>query len=75
MTSGVFKRPVPCRSESEVSMYITIERASGGFRAHIYGGNHELMFWTEVYTSKASAQNAIDVVKNGAWNAPVYDRT
>jgi uncharacterized protein YegP (UPF0339 family) len=30
-------------------MYYEIVRASGGFRAHIEGGNNELMFWTEVY--------------------------
>lgn len=56
-------------------MYFTIESASGGYRAHIYGGNHELVFWTEVYTTKASAENAINMVKAGAYNAPVYDRT
>jgi len=55
-------------------MYFTIERASGGYRAHIYGGNNELVFWTEVYTTKASARNAISMVQNGARSAPVYDR-
>jgi uncharacterized protein YegP (UPF0339 family) len=55
-------------------MYFTIESASGGYRAHIYGANNELVFWTEVYTTKASARNAIDMVKAGAYNAPVYDR-
>lgn len=55
-------------------MYFTIESASGGYRAHIYGGNHELVFWTEVYVSKQGARNAIDMVKNGAGGAPVYDR-
>ncbi len=55
-------------------MYITIEAASGGYRAHIYGANHELMFWTEVYVSKAGARNAISVVQAGAATAPVYDR-
>lgn len=33
------------------------------------------MFTSEVYVSKASAQNAINVVKAGAKDAPVYDRT
>ncbi len=56
-------------------MYFTIVNASGGYRAHIYGRNGELVFWTEVYTSKASARNAIDMVKAGAATAPVYDRT
>lgn len=56
-------------------MYFTIESASGGYRAHIYGGNHELVFWTEVYTTKAGALNAIEMVSAGAATAPVYDRS
>ena len=56
-------------------MYFTIVAASGGFRAHAYGANHELVWWTEVYTSKAAAQNAIAMLKVGAAPAPVYDRT
>jgi uncharacterized protein YegP (UPF0339 family) len=54
-------------------MYFTIEPASGGFRAHAYGDNHRLIFWTEVYTQKASAENAIAIMKNGAFSAPVHD--
>jgi uncharacterized protein YegP (UPF0339 family) len=56
-------------------MYFEIVRASGGFRANIKGGNNELMFQTEVYPSKTSAQNAINVVKAGAANATVHDQT
>jgi uncharacterized protein YegP (UPF0339 family) len=56
-------------------MYFEIVSASGGYRARIRGGNHEIMFTSEVYISKASAMNAIGVVKAGAANAPVYDRT
>lgn len=56
-------------------MYFTIESASGGYRAHAYGANHQLVFWTEVYTTKASAQNAINIMKSGAATAPVYDRS
>jgi uncharacterized protein YegP (UPF0339 family) len=54
-------------------MYFTIESASGGYRAHIYGGNHKLVFWTEVYDSKAGAENAIEMVKAGAATALTYD--
>lgn len=56
-------------------MYFEIVTASGGFRARIKGGNNELMFLTEVYTTKQSAINAINVVKANAYNAPTYDRT
>jgi uncharacterized protein YegP (UPF0339 family) len=57
-------------------MYFEILRArGGGFFARIRGGNNETMFTSEVYTSKASAEHAISVVKTNARNAPVYDRT
>jgi uncharacterized protein YegP (UPF0339 family) len=56
-------------------VYFTLDRASGGFRAHAYGGNNELVWWTEVYTTKAAARNAIAMLENGALRAPVYDRT
>jgi uncharacterized protein YegP (UPF0339 family) len=56
-------------------MYFEIVAASGGYRARIRGGNNEIMFVSEVYVTKASAMNAINVVKNGATYAPVYDRT
>lgn len=56
-------------------MYFEIVTASGGYRAHAYGDNHKLIFWTQVYDYKSSATNAIDVMKAGARNAPVYDRT
>lgn len=54
-------------------MYFTIESASGGYRAHIYGGNHRLVFWTEVYEDRAGAENAINMVKAGAAGASIYD--
>jgi uncharacterized protein YegP (UPF0339 family) len=56
-------------------MYFEIVRASGGFRVRIRGGNHEIMFISEVYRNKHGAQNAISVVKAYAFSAPVYDRT
>jgi uncharacterized protein YegP (UPF0339 family) len=55
-------------------MYFTIERASGGYRAHAYGENHSLVWWTEVYVNKANAMNAVALLKAGAVNAPTYDR-
>lgn len=56
-------------------MYFTITTASGGYRARIYGGNGEQMFISEVYTTKQSAQHAINVVMANAASANVYDRT
>lgn len=56
-------------------MYFEVVSASGGYRARIRGGNNEIMFVSEVYTTKASAEHAINVVKNNAMLAPAYDRT
>ncbi len=54
-------------------MYFEIVSASGGYRARIRGGNHEIMFLTEVYASKASARHACEVVKANAYSATIYD--
>jgi uncharacterized protein YegP (UPF0339 family) len=70
--------PVPEGSDSgekENVMYFTIESASGGYRARAYGANHELVWWTEVYTYKSGAENAIRLMKAEAASAPTYDRT
>lgn len=56
-------------------MYFTIERARGGFQAKAYGANHELVWLTEIYVSKAGAQNAIALMQRSAARAPIYDRT
>jgi len=56
-------------------MYFTITAASGGFRARAYGDNYEQMMISEVYTTKQSAQNAINVIKAQAATAAVYDQT
>lgn len=64
-----------CGTNRKAVMYFEIVAASGGYRAHIKGGNNELVFWTEVYTTKQSALNAINMVYNGANSAVYYDRT
>ncbi|MCJ2188176.1 YegP family protein [Novosphingobium beihaiensis] len=37
--------------------------------------NAETMFWTEGYSSKASAQNAIDSIKKNGPDAEVIDKS
>lgn len=37
--------------------------------------NSETMFWTEGYSSKAGAQNAIDSIKKNGPDAKVVDET
>jgi uncharacterized protein YegP (UPF0339 family) len=56
-------------------MSITIDPASGGYRVHVWGGNNKLVFWTEVYSQKAGAWNAVRLLQSEAASAPVYDRT
>lgn len=56
-------------------MYCTIESASGGYRARAFGDNYEQMMMSEVYTTKQSAQHAINVIRTQAATAKVQDRT
>jgi uncharacterized protein YegP (UPF0339 family) len=40
-------------------MRITIDRASGGFRVHVWMlASDELLFWSDIYASKQGAQRA-----------------
>lgn len=55
--------------------YFTIEAASGGYRAHFYGANDRLVWWTEVYTRKEAAKQAIEFAQTYAAGAPTYDRS
>lgn len=51
------------------SPYFKVKPASGGYRAYFYGGNGELVWWTEVYTSRQSADQAIRFAKANAASA------
>jgi uncharacterized protein YegP (UPF0339 family) len=42
----------------------------GGFIAHFYGANHELVWFTEIYKFRQGAQHAIDLIR-GAGSAPL----
>jgi len=54
-------------------MYFEIvDAAGGGYFARIRGGNHEIMFVTEVYAAKSSARHACEVVKANAYGATIY---
>jgi uncharacterized protein YegP (UPF0339 family) len=48
--------------------------ANGEYRAY-FEYNGEKIFWTEGYSSKASAQSAIDSVKSNGPGAPVDDQS
>ena len=52
--------------------YYKIVAASGGYRAHLYGGNGELVWWTEVYTTYQSADRAIAFAQQNAGQALLH---
>jgi uncharacterized protein YegP (UPF0339 family) len=51
-------------------MRFEIKAASGGFRAYIIAANNEILFWSEVYVSKANAQHACELVNQS--KLPIY---
>jgi uncharacterized protein YegP (UPF0339 family) len=54
-------------------MRFTISLDKDGYRARLWSSS-DLIWWTEGYERKASAQNAIRIAK-ASYNAPVHDRT
>jgi uncharacterized protein YegP (UPF0339 family) len=55
-------------------MRITIDRASGGFRVHVWAaGSQELLFWSDIYASRQGAQRAAYALKANAGSATVED--
>jgi uncharacterized protein YegP (UPF0339 family) len=58
------------------ALRITIDRASGGFRVHVWmHGADELVFWSDIYASRQGAQRAAFQLKSYAGDAPVDDLT
>ena len=53
--------------DSDPKMRITIDRASGGYRVHVWMvGSEELLFWSDIYASKQGAQRAAYHLKANA---------
>lgn len=62
--------------DSKPTMRITIDKASGGYRVHVWMmGSDELVFWSDIYASKHSAQRAAYHLKANVGSAPVEDLT
>jgi uncharacterized protein YegP (UPF0339 family) len=55
--------------------YFTIRKDRGGYRARLYASNGELIWWTEGYVNKSSAQNAIKIAQQTSSTTPIRDRT
>jgi uncharacterized protein YegP (UPF0339 family) len=57
-------------------MRITLDRASGGFRVHVWmRATDELVFWSDIYASKQGAQRAAFQLKSYAGGAEFEDLT
>ena len=54
--------------------FIIKKDAKGEYRAY-FSYNSESIFWTEGYSSKSGAQNAIDSIKSNGPGAPVDDQS
>jgi len=54
--------------------FVIRKTKDGQFRAY-FNYNSEKMFWTEAYTTKAAAVNAIESIKANGPGAPVRDAT
>ena len=54
--------------------YIRKSEKSGEYRAY-FEYNGEKIFWTEGYSSKSSAQNAIDSIKKNGPGADIVDES
>lgn len=52
---------------------VTIDPAKGGYRAHFWGANGKLVWWTQTYDNKQTAKQAVEWVQYWADKAPVYD--
>ena len=62
--------------ESAATMRITIDRASGGYRVHVWMlASNELLFWSDIYASKQGAQRAAYHLKTNIGTAAVEDLT
>ena len=52
--------------------FVIKKTESGQYRAY-FNYNSEKIFWTETYTSKAAAQNAIDSIKKNGPGAETVE--
>lgn len=53
--------------------YFEIKKNKGGEFVAYFKYNSETMFWTEGYSSRAGAVNAIESIKKNGPGAPVQD--
>ena len=62
--------------ETPAKLRITIDRASGGYRVHVWmTGSDELLFWSDIYATKQGAQRAAYHLKAHIGSAVVEDLT
>jgi uncharacterized protein YegP (UPF0339 family) len=61
--------------ETAATLRISIDRASGGYRVHVWNAEseEELLFWSDIYQSKPGAQRAAYRLKAQVSNAAIED--
>jgi uncharacterized protein YegP (UPF0339 family) len=52
-------------------MYFTITLDNDGYRARLYAANNRLVWWTEGYTSRSGAEQAIALLRQYGGSAPL----
>jgi uncharacterized protein YegP (UPF0339 family) len=56
------------------ALRITIDRASGGYRVHVWmAASGELLFWSDIYLSRQAAQRAAFQLRGSACGAEIED--
>lgn len=54
--------------------FVISKASNGEYRAY-FNFNSEKMFWTEGYSSKSAAMNAIESIKKNGPGAPIEDNS
>ena len=54
--------------------FVIKKTSNGEYRAY-FNYNETKMFWTEGYSSKSGARDAIESIKNNGPDAPIDDQT
>jgi hypothetical protein len=60
--------------EAAPTLRITIDKASGGYRVHVWSSRgNELLFWSDIYASQPAAARAAYQLKANASTAVIED--
>lgn len=54
-------------------VHISIDPAKGGYRCHFWGANGKLVWWSQTYDRKQTAEQAVAWLQYWTPRAPVVD--